>query len=353
MDAFAVIMAGGSGTRFWPASRKSLPKQYLPIGAPQPLVAQTRARLEGVIAAERILVVSARSQERALTEALPDLPPENFLLEPQGRNTAPCVAWAALEIRRRSRDSVQVVLPADHVIRPIERFRASLRAGIEEACASKSLVTFGIRPTRAATGFGYIEVGETLEPRAGEKVSRVRRFVEKPTAARAREFLDSGKFLWNAGIFAWRTDAILAAMEAHFPASLRALEKLPAGSELETAYAGLPSVSIDVAVMEREAQVRTIPIEYFWSDVGAWTALADVIEPDAADNRVTGGAVLANQGGAGNIVYGEPDQVIALIGVENLVVVRAGNAVLVATRERADEVRALVERMTRESSPFV
>ncbi|HTF86780.1 MAG TPA: sugar phosphate nucleotidyltransferase [Planctomycetota bacterium] len=353
MDAFAVIMAGGSGTRFWPASRRSLPKQYLPIGAPQPLVAQTLERLEGVVPRERILVVSAESQARELAKALPGLPVENFLFEPHARNTAPCVAWAALEIRRRSADSVQVVLPADHVIRPVERFRASLAAGLDEARESGSLVTFGIRPTRPATGFGYIEVGESLGQRGSEPVLRVRRFVEKPNAERAREFLDSGRFLWNAGIFAWRTDTILAAFERHFPAALRALEKLPVGGELRSAYAGLQSISIDVAVLERESDVRTLPIDYFWSDVGAWTALADVLEADADGNRLTGGATLANLEGADNIVYGEAGQLIALIGVENLVVVRAGNAVLVATRERADEVRALVERMAREGSPFV
>ncbi len=353
MDAFAVIMAGGSGTRFWPASRRSLPKQYLPIGSAEPLVAQTLARLEGVVPPERTLVVSAKSQAQALSQSLPSLPPENFLFEPCARNTAPCVAWAALEIQRRSPDSVQIVLPADHVIRPVERLRASLLAGLEEARLSQALVTFGIRPTRAATGFGYIELGDALAPRAGEAVMRARRFVEKPTAERAREFLDSGRFVWNAGIFAWRTDTILAALERHLPQAIHALQRLPASRELEAAYQDLPNISIDVAVLEREANVRTIPIDYFWSDVGTWTALADVLEPDANGNCVTGGTALVNLGGANNIVYGEAGQLVALIGVENLVVVRAGDALLVATREHADEVRALVERMARERSPFV
>ena len=353
MEAFAVIMAGGSGTRFWPASRRSLPKQYLPIGAAAPLVAQTLARLEGVVLPERTLVVSAESQAGALAQALPNLPRENFLLEPVGRNTAPCLTWAALEIRRRCPDSVQLVLPADHVIRPVERLRTSLLAGLEEARASGALVTFGIRPTRAATGFGYIEVGEVAGLRGAEAVLEVRRFVEKPTAPRAQEFLNSGRFLWNAGIFAWRTDTILAALERQLPAAVRALENFPVGGELQAAYAGLPSIAIDVAVLERESNVRTIPIEYFWSDVGSWTALADVLEADSEGNRVSGGTALANLDSRDNIVFGEPGQLISLIGVENLVVVRAGDVVLVATRERADEVRALVERLAREASPFV
>jgi mannose-1-phosphate guanylyltransferase len=245
------------------------------------------------------------------------------------------------------------VLPADHVIRPVERLQASLRAGLDEAAASRALVTFGIRPTRPATGFGYIEVGEALAPRAGEAVHRVQRFVEKPDEARAKEFLRSGRYLWNAGIFAWRTDAILAALERHAPQVVAGLADLPGGRALAAAYAALPSVSIDVAVLEREREVRTLPIDYFWSDVGAWNSLVDVLAADAAGNRTSGGTTLEALGAANNIVHGEPGQLVALIGVEDLVVVRAGDVVLVASRARADEVRALVERLSQGGSPFV
>lgn len=353
MDAFAVILAGGSGTRFWPASRRSLPKQYLPIGAAEPLVAQTLARLEGLIPLDRILVVSAQSQREELQRALPRLPRENLLLEPCGRNTAASVAWAALEIRRRNPNSVHVVLPADHVIRPAESLRASLGAGLDEARDSRALVTFGVRPTRASTGFGYLELGEALPARGNHGVHRVRRFVEKPVQERADEFLKSGRYLWNAGIFAWRTDAILSAFERHGPGLLRALESFPTGAELEHAYGALPVVSIDVCVLERESDVRTLPIDYFWSDVGAWTALEDVLAPDANGNRSTGGTLLETLDASGNLVYGEDGQLVALLGVDNLVVVRAGDAVLITTRERADQVRALVERMHAARSPFV
>jgi len=353
MDAFAVVMAGGSGTRFWPASRRRLPKQYLSIGDARPLVAQTFARLEGLVPLERILVVSSRDQAKALSHAIPKLPPENLLLEPCGRNTAAAVAWAALEIRRRDPNSLQVVLPADHVIRPLAQLQASLRAGLEEARESASLVTFGIRPTRPATGFGYIELGASLPPRAGEAVFAVQRFVEKPDAARAQQFLDSGRFLWNAGIFAWRTDTIVAALERDFPQAVQALSSLPQGDALDQAYQGLPSISIDVAVMERESRVHTLPIEYFWSDVGTWNALADVLAPDVNDNRVSGGTALESQAARGNIVYGEAGQLVALIGVDDLVVVRAGEVVLVTRRDRVEEVRGLVERLTAARSPHV
>jgi mannose-1-phosphate guanylyltransferase len=353
MDCFAVVLAGGSGTRFWPASRQRLPKQYLSIGDSRPLVAQTFARLEGLIPLERTLVVSSRDQAKALAHAIPKLPPENLLLEPCARNTAAAVAWAALEIQRRAPDSAHVVLPADHVIRPIARLQASLRAGLEQAEHSSALVTFGIRPTRPATGFGYIELGEALPERAGEPVFAVQRFVEKPDAVRAQQFLDSGRFLWNAGIFAWRTDAILAALERHFPQALSALSALPIGDALEAAYQSLPSISIDFAVLERESRVHSLPIDYFWSDVGTWNALADVLPADVNDNRVSGGTALETQGARGNVVYGEAGQLIALIGVDNLVVVRAGDAVLVASRERVDELRALVERLAAARSPHV
>ena len=356
-----MILAGGSGTRFWPASRRALPKQYLSIAGGKPMIAETLARLEGLVPIERTLVVSARNQSEALAKALPGLPRENLLLEPCARNTAASIAWAALEIRRRAADAVQVVLPSDHVIRPAERLRASLRAGLDEAARSGALVTFGIRPTRPATGFGYIEVGEPVPdaaarspgaapPNAG--VFAVRRFVEKPDEARAREFLASGRYLWNAGIFAWRVDAILAALARHAPRTLAGLESLPLGAALDAAWEALPSVSIDVAVLERESSVRTLPIDYFWSDVGTWNSLADVLAADAAGNVAAGGTELATIDASGNIAHGEPGKLIALVGVDGLVVVRSGDVVLVAPRARADEVRALAERLAREGSKF-
>lgn len=353
MDVYAVIMAGGSGTRFWPASRRDRPKQYLPISGAEPLLTQTLARLADLVPIERVLVVTARSQVAEVRRTLPALPESNILAEPSARNTAPCVAWAADEIGRRSPESLQVVLPADHVIRPVQAFQRTLRAALEEGEDSRALITFGIRPTFPATGFGYIESGERCSTRDGLDVLRVRRFVEKPDLERAKQFLAAGSFSWNAGIFVWRTDAILAAVAEHTPEIARGLDEIARGASLDAIYPRLPSVSIDVGVMERARDVRMLAIDYFWSDVGSWTALPEVLQADADDNFTTGGTALTARDAHGNIVYGESGQLTALIGVDNLVIVRAGNAVLVCPRDRAQEVKGLVERLQRENSPFL
>ena len=342
LPVFAVIMAGGSGTRFWPASRKDRPKQFLPIGSAQSLLAQTARRLEGVVAAERVLVVCAAEQVERVRAELPGLPPENVLAEPVARNTAPCVALAAAEIASRESRSLQVVLPADHVIRPLESFHASLRAALSEAEQSGALVTFGIRPGFPATGFGYLELEDGPN---GDGVLRVRRFVEKPDHERARTFLAGGRHLWNSGIFVWRTDAIRQALRDHLPEIAAALEGPPRGEALAAAYAGLPSISIDYGVLERAAGVRALRVDYPWSDVGSWDALADVVEADDQGHVVAGGGELTSRDARDCVVYAEAGQLTALIGVNDLVVVRSGDCVLVCPRSRAQEVKDLVEQL--------
>src|SRR5262245_18942375 len=217
-ELFAVVMAGGSGTRFWPASRRARPKQFLPVCGGQPMIAATCARLEGLVPWERILIVTAESQSALVRAALPRLPRENLLAEPAARNTAPCVAFAAEEIARRARDAVQVVLPSDHVIHPTSAFQDTLAAAAEEAAESDVLVIFGVKPDHPATGYGYIEAGARTGLRRATPVHAVARFVEKPARARAEEFLASKRYYWNSGMFVWRTSAIRAALRAHAPA---------------------------------------------------------------------------------------------------------------------------------------
>jgi mannose-1-phosphate guanylyltransferase len=352
---FAVVMAGGSGTRFWPASRRARPKQFLPISGGRAMLAETCARLAGLVPPERILVVTAESQAALVRATLPELPRANVLCEPAARNTAPCVAFAAEEIARRAADSVQIVLPADHVIRPLESFQRTLRAAVAAATREDALVIFGVRPDHPATGYGYIEAGETLSELDGLPLYAVTRFVEKPERARAEQFLAAGNYLWNSGMFVWHTRAIRTALGRHAPVIGAGLARVERGEALERVYPTLPSVAIDVAVLEKAANVRMLPIDYGWNDVGSWSALPEVHAPDAQGNwRVlAGGARLVAEDAQGCVAYAEGEEVLALVGVRDLVVVRAGNATLVCPRARAQDVKKIVERLASEGPAFL
>lgn len=309
------------------------------------MLAQTIERLKGLVAQENILVVTSTALADAVREAVPELPPQNLILEPLGRNTAPCVALAAFEIERRNSDAVQIVLPADHVITPADRFRSALAAAVREARDSHRLVTLGIRPTHPATGYGYIQAGEKRSADAKWEVREVLSFVEKPDSARAREFVRTGDHLWNAGVFIWETQSILAALRAHAPQIYDALAGVSQPAELERAYAKLEPSPIDVAVMERASNVSVVPVDFKWNDVGAWPSLAEVVPADGSGNHVSGGVRLVARDAQGCIVYGDAGSLVALVGVENLVVVQSGNTVLVCPRDRAQEVKAIVARL--------
>ena len=354
-ELFAVVMAGGSGTRFWPASRRARPKQFLPVFGGRPMIAETCARLAGLVPWERVLVVTAADQVALVRAALPELPDENVLAEPAARNTAPCVAFAAEEIARRAPDAVQVVLPSDHVIRPIEAFRKSVRAAAEEAERADALVVFGVRPDHAATGYGYIEAGALLGTRESIPVLAVARFVEKPSRERAEQFLASGKHLWNSGMFVWSTRAIRAALREHAPAITAGFERVGRGEALARVYPELPAVAIDVAVLEKAGNVRVLPIDYEWSDVGSWAALPELHAQDRDGNFpvLAGDARLVTEDAHGCVAYAEGDEVVALVGVRDLVVVRAGNATLVCPRERAQDVKKIVERLAGDGQRFL
>lgn len=345
----AVVMAGGTGTRFWPASRRARPKQLLPIGGDRPLLTRTVERLEGLVPPDRVLVVTSEELAAGVREVLPDLPPENLLLEPAGRNTAPCVALAAFELARRDPDSTQLVLPADHVIHPAERFRSALAAAVEEARAEHRLVTLGIEPDHPATGYGYIRCGEERGRRGGWIVREATAFVEKPDAARARTLLESGDHLWNAGIFAWETRAILDALRAHAGDLYDALVGIEDPAELARAYERLQPAPIDVAVMERATNVSVVPVDFRWNDVGSWSSIPDVVDPDASGNFPSGAARIVSRDATRCVVHGDEGALVALIGVEDLVVVKSGDSVLVCPRDRAQEVRAIVARLEEEA----
>ena len=346
-DTFAVIMAGGSGTRFWPLSRKAWPKQFLALaGSDESLLQSTVRRIEGLVPSDRVLVVTSERHAQATRQQLPQLPAENVLAEPAARNTAPCVAWAAAAVSARSPRAVMTVLPADPHIGDEPAYR-QLLGRASAAAESGGLVTIGVSPTRPETGYGYIECGAEIE--AG--VQRVQRFVEKPDLARAQDFLRSERFLWNSGMFFFRADAILAEYERQLPdlhAFARGYAELhgrPDAMEYVRArYAGLTSISIDHGIMERARDVRVVPGSFGWFDIGSWTTAWELATKDERGNALIGETSLVEARNC--YVHGKQGKLIALIGVQDLVVVDTDDALLIVPRERAQDVRRVVEDLT-------
>lgn len=341
--AWAVVMAGGSGTRFWPLSRRARPKQFLPLSGATSLLERTVSRIAPLIPRERVLVVTSEALLPATRAELPEIPAENFLAEPMGRNTAPCIGWAALAVRRRDPNGILVVLAADqHVTDEPGYLRVCERA--IAACSEGALITVGITPTRPETGYGWLEVGAELEP----GVHEVARFVEKPDLTRAEAYLAGKKHLWNGGQFFFRADAILQAIAHHLPdlaAGLDAIDRAAAdgkeADEVRARYGTLPSISIDHGVMERATGVRCVPGSFGWSDVGSWTTAWELGTRDADDNVVDEaiGVLIESRG---SYVRAPAGKVVALVGIEDLIVVDTPDALLVMPRSRAQDVRAVV-----------
>jgi mannose-1-phosphate guanylyltransferase len=348
----AVIMAGGSGTRFWPESRAARPKQLLPILGGRPLVAETVGRLDPLVPLERTWIVTNAQQAEGVRAACPELPAGNLLVEPCARNTAPCVGLAAVAVAARDPEAVMVVLPADHLISPREEFQRALRAAAAAAEEPGALVTFGIPPGYPATGYGYIRAGEDLAPLEGLRRSRVAAFVEKPDRARAEEFLAAGGYSWNSGIFAWRAATLRAAIAEHLPALEAGLRQLDeaAGTptfdallaELYPAFEALP---VDIGIMEKARGAVVLETPFHWSDIGSWKAVHDELEHDEDGNAAVlpaGGTLLTEQA-RGVLAYSSEPQTIAVLGLDDVVVVRTPDAVLVVRRDLAEQVKRFPE----------
>lgn len=343
--AFTIVMAGGSGTRFWPLSRAHRPKQLLPLaGGTEPLLASTVRRATRVSAPEDVLVVTSERLSAATRAVLPGLPAENVLAEPIGRNTAPCIGWAASRIARVDPDAVCAVLPADHHIADEDEYARVLSVALE-AAAHGDIVTVGIRPSRPETGYGYIEMGEPLGPEA----HRARRFVEKPNRQRAEQFLAAGTFLWNSGMFFFRARTMLDAIRAHLPGLGATLDRLLAASPgdeariIREAYPTLPDVSIDHGVMEKVRDVTVVPADFGWSDLGGFASAWELAERDARDNSAPEGAVLVDAEGC--FARAPEGKLVALVGVRDLVVIDTEDALLVVPRDRAQDVKKVVDAL--------
>ncbi|OFX21266.1 MAG: mannose-1-phosphate guanylyltransferase [Anaeromyxobacter sp. RBG_16_69_14] len=367
MKLYPVVMAGGSGTRFWPLSRKGRPKQFLHLLGDAPLLAATVARLPPLAKLDRTYVVCGPAHARTVKKMLPELPPENVLVEPCARNTAPCVGLAALHVVRRDPEGIMAMLPADHHVARKAAFRDALAAAAAVA-EQGAITTIGVRPNRPETGYGYLKVGPRMPPprRTPTKASRSRQgnpqrgllphkvdcFVEKPDAATAAGYLAGGDYLWNSGIFVFRADVILEEIRRTMPALGEQLESIGtalgtprATRVLKKVFPECPSISIDYGVMEKSDRIAVIPADFGWSDVGSFAALSEVRARDAQGNVTEGDALILD--GKDNVAIAHPGRLLAMVGVDDVIAVDAGDVVLVCRRDRAQDVRKAVEELKR------
>jgi len=348
---YAVIMAGGKGTRFWPRSREKMPKHLLDIVCERTIIQETIDRIAPLVPAENILIVTGLSHADELMKQVPQIPEENVIIEPVGRNTAPCIGLAALHIMRKSPGEIMVVLPADHLITDAQRFRHILSAAAEMASRGDYLLTIGVTPTCPETGYGYLEEGAKKTTVKGEDIFDVKSIREKPALPQAKAFLNQGGFYWNSGMFVWRVDTIVGALKKWLPDLYEGLSEIePAiGSDREKSvvdrvYRKIQSISIDYGVMEKAENVLLLRGDFGWSDMGCWDALWEVSEKDEHGNaaHVRGHFVGVD---ARNSLIHSPRKLVALVGVEDLIVVETEDSLLVCKRGCSQDVKKVVETL--------
>jgi mannose-1-phosphate guanylyltransferase len=348
----AVIMAGGTGTRFWPASRNDAPKQLLRLVGEQTMLWQTVDRLGELVPNDRRLIVTNKRLVDSVRKQLPELPAGAVVGEPCKRDTAPCVGLAALLVSQSDPEATMVVMPADHVIRPAKAFQDAVRQAVALAEASPGrIVTFGIKPTYAAEIFGYIHRGEPLrEGQAPAPAYRVLKFQEKPDAATAKKYLDSGEYYWNSGIFVWRAKTILDALQQRQPEMLGHLETIvkhwdssDRANVFERAFAAIKPISIDYAVMEHAKDVAVVEAPFEWDDLGGWQSLARLVGMDENRNTVVGKHLGLETSGA--IVRTDDDHLVVTLGLKDVIVVHTPNATLVADKHSEEQIRHVVKKL--------
>lgn len=347
-----VIMAGGFGQRFWPKSRRQRPKQLIDLTGGGSMISLTADRMRALCSPDEIFVMTTASQAEAVAREIAGrVPRANIVGEPVGRNTAPTIGLAALLLQRRFGDVPMMVVPADHFITDENVFVREAREAEAYVGEHDCLLTFGIRPSRAETGYGYIHAGRELTGKGGVALFEVESFREKPSADEARAFVEDGTYFWNSGMFVWRPSVILKAIEAHLQDLSGLLGRIderlgtePLENVLNSLYEKAPSISIDYGVMERADNVVVLRAGFYWNDIGSWESIRELFRGDARGNVLVGDHVVVD--GSENTVF-SPEKLVALIGVDGIVVVDGGDAILVCRRDRVQEVRGVVERLTK------
>jgi len=346
---YIVIMAGGKGTRFWPISTQNKPKQLLNLAGDLTMVQQTVKRVSSIVAQSKVFLVTEASLETELRKQLPEISPENILVEPIGKNTLPCIGLASLYIKQKTASGIMVVLPADHLIRNEAKFLELLSLAKDFVIRHDALVTFGIVPTRPETGYGYIGKGRVFDTVNGVNIFSVQAFIEKPSKQKAIEFCQTGQYLWNSGMFVWRVPTLLDAIEKYAPSIYDKLLRIDAAigtpneiQILNQIYPKVEVISIDYGIMEKADNVVVIPADIGWDDVGSWAAMQSILKRDISGNVCSGKHLGID---TENCVIYSPQKLVATIGIKDLIIVESAHALLVCPVERAQEVKTLVEKL--------
>jgi len=348
---YAVIMAGGRGTRFWPRSRERKPKHLLDIIGEKTIIQETVERIKPLITPNNILVVTGRKHARALIKQLPEIPSRNIIIEPEGKNTAACIGLAALHIQKIVPDDIMIVLPSDHAITDSRKFIDVLDVAAKVAEKEDGLVTIGIKPSSIQTGFGYIEQASSFQHIANEEVFRVKSIREKPDFQQAEQFVQSGNFYWNSGMFIWKASTILKEIARWLPDLHAGLMKIKDALDspdeaviVPRVYRKLKSISIDYGVMEKADNVFMLQGDFGWSDVGSWDALWEISAKDKKGNVLTGGGNAIFEGTEGSLVY-SPKKLVALVGIKDLIIVETKDALLICKKGCSQDVKKVVETL--------
>ena len=354
MKRVALIMAGGVGKRLWPESTLTHPKQFLTMNGKESFLQATYRRASQIFGKENTYVSIRKTLERETCAQLPDVSSENIIIEPEGRDTAPCIGLASVLIKKRKGDTSMVVLPADHLIKDEEKFIKIISEVARQAEEEDCLVTIGIKPTRPEIGYGYLQIGEKLKELNKIPLYKVKRFTEKPSYKKAKEFFEEGNFLWNTGIFGWKTGVILKEIKKYLPQLYKELKRIDEASKedeervIKEVYSSSPKISIDYGVMEKSSLVVAVAGDFFWDDIGDWKALERIFPRDEKGNIIRG-IVKENESTNCTLINRE-NKLMGTIGLSNLIVVNTKKGILIARKEEIQRVKDLIEELLKDET---